>query len=144
MSDDPLAAFLLARIAEDEDAARTAGQYGPSWSWQQGYGEMCNDPECEFGELITDGAEDSPTVIMSVHAYDVHEGWQGAAHIARFDPARVLAECAAKRAIIAQAQPEHWLDDHAYGGYMEAIDVALYAMAAVYADHPEYRKEWSV
>ena len=47
----------------------------------------------------------------------------------RFTPARVLAECAAKRAIIA-ALPASW--------------TMLRALAAVYSDHPDYDPEWEV
>lgn len=69
---------------------------------------------------------------------------------------RVLAECAAKRAIIA----EHGLDDHSTKDYCETCadwwnselgegppPVAwpcptLRAIAAVYAGHPDYQQEW--
>ena len=65
--------------------------------------------------------------------------------------ARVLAECAAKRAIIVQAQKatelERDWDEQEWQGTVEhsepyAGDAILYALAAVYADHPEYRQEW--
>jgi hypothetical protein len=77
---------------------------------------------------------------------------------ARFSPARVLAECAAKRAIIA----EHGLDDHSTKDYCETCAdwwrselgegpppvpwpcPTLSAVAAVYKDHPDYQQEWSV
>lgn len=118
--------FLLDRIAEDEAAARDASEYGASWHWDSGFGALCNDPECSYGMLLTD---DGPTVIMEVHAYDVHEGWQGAAHIALHDPARVLAECAAKRAIIAAAMDIG--DDGRYSAVLRQL-------ATVYADHPDY------
>uniref|UniRef100_UPI003F494537 DUF6221 family protein n=1 Tax=Arthrobacter silvisoli TaxID=2291022 RepID=UPI003F494537 len=49
-------------------------------------------------------------------------------------PARVLAECAAKRAIIEDF------------GWLELSGVPnspLRAIAAVYADHPDYQQEWA-
>lgn len=55
-------------------------------------------------------------------------------------PARVLAECAAKRAIIGmsiQATRESYVNAAAY------LADALQALATVYADHPDYREEWS-
>lgn len=73
--------FLEARITEDEDAA-TAGissQEDPENGW--GY---------EGRALIP-------------HVGIIHEPVQ-AEHITRWHPYRVLAECAAKRAIIAQHQ----------------------------------------
>ena len=41
--------------------------------------------------------------------------------------ARVLAECAAKRAIIIYSPPK-----------------TIQYLAAVYADHPDYRQEWAL
>jgi len=61
-------------------------------------------------------------------------------------PARVLAECAAKRAII-----EMWEDPESFGplpdgvdaGAAMATDDAVKALAAIYKDHPDYQQEWS-
>lgn len=53
-------------------------------------------------------------------------------HIARHDPARVLAECQAKRRIVAP-----WV-----GTVTENEARVLLALAAVYADHPDYSEEW--
>lgn len=79
--------------------------------------------------------------------------------------ARILAECAAKRAIVerhatiteatrqAAANYQAWLDNapdpypevssraHAQDVAAELEDV-LHHLAAVYADHPDYREEW--
>ena len=59
--------------------------------------------------------------------------WQ---HIARWDPARVLAECEAKRRIVEQLAPiaeETWDVD---------LGRVLKLLALPYADHPDYRQEW--
>lgn len=48
-------------------------------------------------------------------------------HICRHDPARVLAECEFKRFLLAK-----------FGRPCPT----LFALAAVYADHPDYRPEW--
>jgi hypothetical protein len=69
------------------------------------------------------------------------------AHIARHDPARVLAEVEAKRRIVerlgAYIESEHepepeglWeqMDHHAWD--------TLYDLALPYADHPEYDEAW--
>jgi len=77
-------------------------------------------------------------------------GTEGAtdAHIARHDPARVLAECAAKRAILADHTPA---DDGRCGLCSDLYcvtpwdgicDVAR-PLAAVYADHPDYDPAWA-
>ena len=63
-------------------------------------------------------------------------------YVARHDPARVLAECEAKRRIVEQWRNRYnenpWLDDD------ETLDArdALRALASVYVDHPDCRDEW--
>jgi len=61
------------------------------------------------------------------------------AHIARHDPARVLREVAAKRAILAECEPRPGIG-------IVAIELAaqriLRHLAAVWNDHPDYRPEW--
>lgn len=67
--------------------------------------------------------------------------WRGL-HIARHDPARVLAEVTAKRELLDQY--EHLrhdvMPDDMTGVW--AIEAALRALGAVYADCPGYRDEW--
>ena len=104
--------FLLARIAEDETTALAAvdGQADPENGW--GY---------EGRTLIP-------------HVGIIHHAVQ-AEHITRWHPYRVVAECAAKRAIIEQAERSD-------SGWWESIYVAI--LAAVYADHPDYQTEWKL
>jgi hypothetical protein len=68
-------------------------------------------------------------------------------------PSAVLAECAAKRAIIDLAKKasefEKWYDDHEWQGTVESSepltgDAILYALAVIYKDHPDYRQEWEL
>jgi hypothetical protein len=56
-----------------------------------------------------------------------------------------LAECAAKRAIIAGRKriDRSANDDEWSMGYSDANYEATHALAAVYADHPDYRREWA-
>lgn len=90
------------------------------------------------------------------------EDWEAAAgsgivatHIARHDPARALREVTAKRQILAahpddEGQCERCLDSdgiwHENGRTIAYT--AMYpcdtvrALAAVYADHPDYRTDW--
>lgn len=116
-----IADFLLARIDEDEAVARAgvSGQADPENGW--GYGG--------FG---------SPNA-LTPHVGIIHERVQ-ADHITRWHPARVLAECAAKRAIV-----ESWREaDKMYGGDAGAyMDGVLRALASVYDDHPDYDPAWS-
>lgn len=108
--------FLLARIAEDEEIAHVASD--PSEVWEV----EVSDAHHTFAQVcaVGDGA-----VASSVLTVD-------AEHIARYDPKRVLAECAAKRAII------EW-----HRNWPVLVEApALHILAAVYADHPDYREEW--
>jgi hypothetical protein len=67
-------------------------------------------------------------------------------HIARCNPARVLAEIEAKRRIVGlmasmlDAAEGDFEVDH-YGGLSAAEDT-LELLALPYADHPDYREEW--
>jgi len=68
-------------------------------------------------------------------------------------PERILAECAAKRAIIELAQKasevEEEFHDYVWAGagpkQVEPWtgDAILLSLAAVYKDHPDYRQEWA-
>jgi hypothetical protein len=109
-----LTAFLLARIAEDEAAARAA---------------MGSPAYDHFGD---DAAEETLEMALS-------EGCapEGAAHFARHDPARVLAQCAALRAVVEL----HSAFVMPMGNFKMSTDT-LRALASVYADHPDYLEEW--
>lgn len=64
-------------------------------------------------------------------------------HIARHDPARVLADVAAKREILrlAEIYADEQFPNHD-GGYADGMADAVALLAASYADHPDYREEW--
>lgn len=130
-----LKTFLLARIEEDEAVAREAVDKDGRWHVDQRH---------PLDEAVVQG---------DIHIYDEGGHTAGQAlHIARHDPARVLAECAAKRAIVEQAEDATGLDmsvdnDRLVGERDMKVepycgDVILAALAAVYADHPDYQKEW--
>jgi hypothetical protein len=66
------------------------------------------------------------------------------AHSARHDPARVLREVAAKRAMVrawVEAMQEQ-LSGHTDTDFILLCELALAHFAAVYSDHPEYRPAW--
>lgn len=124
--------FLEARIAEDEAVAREPR--GQRWST-----DSCYEIEDENGVCVLEVGHDG--------GYD----WEGNViqHFARYDPARVFAECEAKRAVIRE-----------HAGMVEGIErlsavlpgnlnkdpdahwrtATLRALAAVYKDHPDYVK----
>lgn len=115
--------FLLARIAEAERVAECAARLGADT-----IGHDCGEP-----------------------------GYGGYASAGDYEPARVLAQCEAYRQIVdLHAQPgDRDLRDGSYysmydpscsGAYGDDVLIAdcdtLRALAAVYADHPDYREEW--
>ena len=148
---ETLVDVLLARIAEDESAARAAAA-GGRWRYEDGDSVgawTLYDEHWRIADLTTyrhdkyDYAERMPA-FRPPHYVDADAN---GAHIARWDPARVLAECDAKRRIVERLgsylssehdpEPEGaWklLDDHAWA--------TLYDLALPYADHPDYRDVW--
>lgn len=126
---DDLVAFLRARIAEDDAAARSATQ--GEWVWSR--------------EFVTPPGYHHRT-IGPLEPGD-------AAHIARHDPARVLREVEAKRRVVDEcAYWEAKVQEAAadptvipYPSLADRYEVAfavLRALGTAYADHPDYREEW--
>jgi Family of unknown function (DUF6221) len=114
-----LTEFLLARIAEDE--ARALGS--PHLHRHQ----------------VTGGGESSL-------ADDVHTGPRGAGaprleYAHTYGPARVLAECEAKRLVIQAVDSMEARIAQEWGESDDDPDPIM-VMAAVYADHPDYHAEW--
>lgn len=105
-----LVEFLLARFGEDEAVARDAidpERPGTHWQWKIPGGA---DPD---GPLWLRTVEEFPTAsgVGPLPAFPL--GYEVTAdssrampHIARHDPARVLAECASKRQIIEAYVPD--------------------------------------
>ena len=137
-----LTEFLLARYAEDEAVARKASK--APWAVTGG------------GEYLT------PVGIVVAPGGGVRDA--DAHHIARHDPARVLAEVKTKRRIVElhgkgedmsgfYEKPKGGLVVCRECGPFEDVDFRTYgkgnfpcatlrALAAAYADHPDYREEW--
>ena len=63
-------------------------------------------------------------------------------------PSAVLAECAAKRAIVELADQVETMDyqiTNEWGGGLEGTgDNILKALAAVYKDHSDYQEDWAL
>lgn len=128
-----LTEFLEARIGEDEQAA--SASQTQHWEEAEGTGAM----------ILSEHAE---TVVYDEGRPSSEE----AAHMARWDPARVLAVCEAKRRILdlaAEADdiqgdlemelPGSWTTRRRRPSIGDRIRMAL---ALPYADHPDYRDEW--
>jgi hypothetical protein len=119
-----LIAFLRARLDEDEAAARAAG--AGTWNIDDG---MCCVVDPEEGQIAAGEHHGS---IRTRHVE----------HMARWDPARVLAEVAAKRAVLE-------LHDDPSGLHVCEDQLAdasecrtLRAVAQPYASHPDFDPTW--
>lgn len=126
--------FLTARYKEDAAIARTAmGRYadgspwGPSWTYDR-----------EHFRVLIDGQ-------TAVAAKDT--GDADGAHIAHWDPARVLADIAAKRAIVAEHQrlaEDYDRADLWRREQVEALNLVLLRFASLYAEHPDFDPSWRI
>ena len=89
--------------------------------------------------LVVQDAEDRDLATWEVDALEVGGSLPGPQMTARFSPARVLAECAAKRARLKLIE-DGWIsyNDDNILGEMRAIE------ALPYKYHPDYREEWAL
>lgn len=137
-----LTEFLLARIAEDEEAARVAS---PSpWSYpgiESVAGGTLYDATRRIVDVVYEHPADHDGTIIR-HLLEPEADANGA-HIARHDPARVLAECEAKRRVVNM-----WADPFGQWSAAQADaaraqkDLTLRLLALPYADHPDYDEKW--
>ena len=123
-----LADFLLARITEDEAAAREASTgYAGRRHWLADKGSLA------IGDR-TGG----------VVAYEVDFA-PARTHIARHDPARVLAECETKRRIVEEyvlaCSATYTGSETPAAAILEPVARLL---ALPYADHPDHQQEWAL
>jgi hypothetical protein len=134
-----LAEFLLARIDEDEAFARRALQ---DWAWEDETGLFHDD---------ADWVVDAPGAVWSSHGRFPVAGpppghmWFTGDHLARWDPARVLAECDAKRRVMDAALDDAEDRDGEWGagrGANRERILVWQLLALPYADHPDYLKDW--
>jgi hypothetical protein len=159
-----LPAFLRARLDEDEAGARLALGWAPTpWTLQAHDPRFPGDADAyEWanlnagdGDVLVGGDSSLPTDV--------------ARHIARHDPARVLAEVDAKRRIVdayraafvrkattwrnyarwANGKPDRRypvlgrLPKHGEEADIPGLYLALRLLALPYSDHPDYRQEWA-
>lgn len=136
---DDLTAFIAARLDEDEamalaaatDVSRLAGR--ANWTSE--------------AAMVTD-AEDLDWAICDLSPYVDDECL--ARHIARHDPARVLREVTAKRAILARYErgaagdlPEWTAGRELIIAGLAMLEGVLRDLAVAWSDHPHYQPAWA-
>jgi hypothetical protein len=146
MSGD-LAEFLLARIAEDETVARRAETFAvrrTTRSADGAYGDPIRHvqtPNAQATRIYVAWAVDSDG--WSPSESGTHEG--ATALLERYGPARVLAECEAKRRIVAEHDDQHSCTSWELASAEPYVGCSVLRLLALpYADHPDYREEWRV
>jgi hypothetical protein len=126
--------FLRALLDEDEQIARAAT--GGPWH-VDGRSVMHSGPPTSASS-----EQWGRTIVADVGAYDGNRPTQAdAAHIARWDPTRALAEVALKRQMLeGHEQNVHRCEwgDHVIGDQC----VVQRRIAAVYADRAGFKPEW--
>ena len=115
--------FLEARLAEDELTADAAIEDAAEWHALYTYRDIRDG----HGHYVVLADRNYPTLGQ-------------AAHIARHNPARVLRQCEAARAVIAE-----FLRLDALGDLpgRSATENALKQLASVHFDHPDFDPTWS-
>jgi hypothetical protein len=123
-----LADFLLARIDDDEDQAR----YATTGPWEN----VRTSDRSDGWNVEARGADGTHYDVAVDHAHPAEGACNAsdAAHVARWDPTRVLAVCEAKRRIVERCRNEM----EAEGNASFAEDV-LRLLALPYAGHRDYR-----
>jgi len=157
VSTPDMAAWLLERIAEDEQIARAActqDNVAEHWQWVA----------VDTGQAVPDGdleeaGEEQDLSLRSVETHPPRSGFLSCPlptfalwnvdhytaalpHIARHDPARVIAECEAKRRTVQHCREV--LTHHVYGdwGATDMAEEVLQHLLRAYTDRPDFPAEW--
>lgn len=136
-----LVEFLTARLDEDEQVARAAGD--DRWALIPVYEDATirhdRMPEPRSIQMVEANGEE----VGNVH------GVAHAEHIARHDPARVLAEVDAKRRVLGPHGPAEFEYSDVdvcstcdRGGPLPFPCPTLRLLALPYSDHPDYDEAW--
>jgi hypothetical protein len=154
--------FLEARIAEDEAVARSAlhaaawvavqNDHGQDYSrvvtaevWTEPYASAFDaEPWARRICLVGPGKSGPPSL-----THDTYD----ARHIARHNPARILAECAAKLRIVEEHRPFRLAEtvcqrceERGQIGYEDMVVEwpcpTVRALASIWSDHSDFREEW--
>ncbi len=139
MSDTPdLPAFLLARLAEIEEAAQDASRRDAQWVSVQP-----EDPgwwKDNHDALVVAGGK--PIVVSDWE----HGGLLVTEHIALHDPAAVLADVEAKRRAVNEAarllRPDPLRTEAYWRGARDVAEAMLRIWAQPYASHAAFNPAW--
>ena len=164
--------FIADRLAEDElwaieasrDDDHPVPEGGAHWQWVVAGDDEVVTPDPEATDHVGDDAEGygRDVSLRSVEEYPVrsmpgrtlpqfaiHTAEEVlpavGGHIIRHDPARVLAEVAAKRALLAALEDNataNDFDDRGASAAREALDIARRHLASTWSEHPAFEPAW--
>lgn len=123
--------FLRSRLAEDERVAQEASSHLRAWEVRG------------LDVYVVDGPP-------SLNPIARHAFGHVAEHIARWDPARVLAEVEAKRRILDLHGLDHECSTYDHHGEIDTCSWAigycstLQVLAVPYSGHPDYNPAWGL
>lgn len=144
-----VAAFVNARLDEVENDAREA--IGTAVFRKQTGRWVHRDVELsDYTALIVFAVAEGPEGSARTQVADLTAAWEGperAVHIARHDPARVLAEVATQRIIVSNMCSLHegaWQYDDARTAVEHLTLTTVRRLAQLDADHADYEPEWSL
>ncbi|MFD7661098.1 DUF6221 family protein [Streptomyces sp. NPDC059788] len=138
-----LTQFLRDRLGEDEAAARATTERQPYDEWDAAGAGDDSDSRLSHWEVVKIARPHATPAAKSVSE-----------HIARHDPARVLAEVDAKRRLLVVHAKSSSYDGCVIcddgndscgcmgGAHWEYPCDTVKLLALSYADHPDYRQEW--
>lgn len=154
-----VAEFIRARLVEDEVTARAATdgpwRYTPDKEWFTDEDKMraarAGVPQSGGEEFVGAGPTDSTIGVAATGPAGSTQAMCDADHIARHDPARVLAQVAAMRAVVDRYEKLDHESDRSDGLADLAARVAAAAaardavrhLAAIWRDHGDYDPAWS-
>jgi len=142
--------FLISRIEEDQAAAQAAGGNDgpPTWLEDDADGVYGVRPDVDWDEVcqshtygVPNECDFNPTACGISMTDDPVLEHARARHIARHDPARVLAECAAKRRIVEECAP-NVAKDWPFPDGLNLSEFVVAEFAQPYADHPDFDPAW--
>lgn len=123
--------FLEARISEDEAVARAASP--APWEWFRKAGTPSPALYGADEQAVLDAYADHRPGYLACKAED-------RVYIAQFNPGRILAECAAKRRMLANVPLVTDIPSEVDG----TSEYVLMCMASPYRDHPDYQQGWAI
>jgi Family of unknown function (DUF6221) len=130
-----LVTWLRAQLDEDEQVAKAANP-GP---WRRFTDRAHLDPDTIFGGRWMGDMDKLRNVCSLVYSWEKDANGE---HIARHDPARVLAEVEAKRRILGWHSGDR--DGRCLCCQIETAGTCqtVRLLALPYADRPDFREEW--